>query len=138
MAKFSSIGWAAAQDPIYGVDHDNIEPELTVENWEDKAIVRSGLYIWVTDGRLRNDEGGEERCYSVQIYSDQQGRDREKDFACLDEALAYANLLGDAEGEWPDERGSTAYITMSPGFGAGPVTIEVPMEKEKSSNNDLN
>ena len=110
MAKFRSIGWAAAQDPIYGVDHDNIEPELTVENWEDKAIVRSGLYIWVTEGRLRNDDGGEERCYSVQIYSDQQGRDREKDFACLDEALAYANLLGDTEGEWPDERLSLIHI----------------------------
>ena len=79
--KFRSIGWAAAQDPIYGVDHDNIEPELTVENWEDKAIVRSGLYIWVTEGKLSNDDGGEERCYSVQIYSDQQGRDREKDLA---------------------------------------------------------
>ena len=138
MAKFRSIGWAAAQDPIYGVDHDNIEPELTVENWEDKAIVRSGLYIWVTEGRFRNDEGGEESCYSVQIYSDQQGRDREKDFACLDEALAYANLLGDAEGEWPDERGSTAYITMFPGFGFGPVTIDVTSEKETSSDNDLN
>ena len=69
--KFRSIGWAAAQDPIYGVDHDNIEPELTVENWEDKAIVRSGLYIWVTEGRLRNNDDGEETCYSVQIYSDQ-------------------------------------------------------------------
>ena len=127
-----TIGWAAVQDPIYGVDHDNIEPELTVENWEDKAIVRSGLYIWVTEGKLSNDDGGEERCYSVQIYSDQQGRDREKDFTCLHEALAYANGLGDTEGEWPDERGSTAYITMSPGFGAGPVNIKVPMDKEDS------
>ena len=132
MAKIRSIGWAAAQDPIYGVDHDNIEPELTVENWEDKAIVRSGLFIWLTEGRLRNDDGSEERCYSVQIYSDQQGRDREKDFACLDEALAYANLLGDAAGEWPDERGSTTYITMSPGFGFGPITTELPTDKEGS------
>ena len=136
MAKIRSIGWASAQDPIYGVDHDNIEPELTVENWEHKAIVRSGLYIWVTEGQLSNDDGGEGWCYSVRIYSDQLGREREKDFTCLGEALAYANLFGDAEGEWPNERGSTAYITMSPGFGAGPVTIEVPMEKEKPDNSD--
>ena len=71
--KYRGIGWPAAQDPIYGVDHDDIEPELTVENWKDKAIVRNGLYIWVTEGMLSNDDSGEERCYSVQIYSDQQG-----------------------------------------------------------------
>ena len=127
-----TIGWAAAQDPIYGIDHDNIAPELTLENWKHKAIVRNGLYVWVTERQYRPGDGSEERCYSVQIYSDQQGRDYEKDFACLDEALAYANLLGDAEGEWPNERGSTAYIPMSPGFGFGPITTELPTEKEGS------
>ena len=137
MAK-GTWGSAAAQDPIYGIDHDNIEPELTLENWEHKATVRNGLYVWVTERQYRPGDGSEERCYSVQIYSDQQGRDREKDFTCLDEALAYANGLSDTEGEWPDEKGSTAYISMLPAFGMGPVTIEVPMEKDKSTDNDLN
>ena len=136
MAK-GTWGWAAAQNPIYGIDHDNIEPELTLENWEHKAIVRNGLYVWVTERQYRPGDGSEERCYSVMVHSDQQARDREKDFTLLEEALASANELGDTEGEWPNERGSTVYITMSPGFGAGPVTIELPMEKEKSSNKDL-
>ena len=131
MAK-GTWGSAAAQDPIYGIDHDNIEPELTLENWKHKAIVRNGLYVWVTERHYRPGDGSEERCYSVMVHSDQQARDREKDFTLLEEALAYANELGDTEGEWPDERGSTTYITMSPGFGFGPITTELPTDKEGS------
>ncbi len=53
-------------------------------------------------------------------------------YGSIHAALAYANQLGDTEGERPQERGSTTYITMSPSFGFGPITLELPTEKEGS------
>ena len=53
----------------------------------------------------------------------------ERDFPKIETALAYANALAEEEGEYPEERGSTSFITMYPGLGMGPLTIEVPNKK---------
>ena len=50
MARFTSF-FATAQDPIYGISLSNITKELTASNWENKAIVRDGLYLWQGAGR---------------------------------------------------------------------------------------
>jgi hypothetical protein len=45
--------------------------------------------------------------------------------------LAYANALAEDEGEYPEERGTTSFITMYPGLGTGPLTIEIPNKKRE-------
>ena len=117
---------ASAQDPMFGINHANIASELTASNWRRKAIVRNGLYIWVVRGWQSTGNGGKRWRYFVQIHPQQTTNSLTKDFAKRDAALAYANQLGDTEGERPQEQGATTYITMSPGFGFGPITIELP------------
>ena len=39
MGRHTYFGQLAAHDVMNGIDHANIDPELTVENWESKAIV---------------------------------------------------------------------------------------------------
>ena len=123
---------ASVQDPMFGINHANIASELTASNWRRKAIVRNGLYIWVVRGWQTTGNGGERSRYYVQIHSKQSTNSLTKDFSKRDAALAYANQLGDTEGERPQERGTTTYITMSPGFGFGPITTELPTDKEGS------
>ena len=142
---------ASVQDPMFGINHANIASELTPSNWRRKAIVRNGLYIWVVRGWQSTGNGGKRPRYYVQIHCQQTtnsfrrgmrvdpsvARNTElfglmKNYAKRDAALAYANQLGDTEGERPQERGTTTYITMSPGFGFGPITTELPTDKEGS------
>ena len=129
MSMVTWFGWAPVHDPIYGIDHANITPELTDSNWRKKAIVRDGLYIWVVRG-YRTD--GDKRIYRyyVRIHPEGKHKELEKNFAKRNRALAYANDLGSDEGAYPAERGSSTYITMFPGLGNGPVTIEVPTDQE--------
>ena len=123
---------ASVQDPMFGINHANIASELTASNWRRKAIVRNGLYIWVVRGRQSTGNGGKRPRYYVQIHSKQSANSVMKNYAKRNAALAYANQLGDTEGERPQERGTTTYITMSPGFGFGPITTELPTDKEGS------
>ena len=123
---------ASAQDPMFGINHANIASELTASNWRRKAIVRNGLYIWVVRGWQTTGNGGKRPRYYVQIHSKQSTNSLMKNYAKRDAALAYANQLGDTEGERPQERGTTTYITMSPGFGFGPITTELPTDKKGS------
>ena len=50
MGRHTYFGQLAAHDVMNGIDHANIDPELTVENWESKAIMRGGNYVWVLKG----------------------------------------------------------------------------------------
>ena len=117
---------ASVQDPMFGINHANIASELTASNWRRKAIVRNGLYIWVVRGWQTTGNGGKRPRYYVEIHPQQSTNNLMKNYAKRDAALAYANQLGDTEGERPQEQGATTYITMSPGFGFGPITIELP------------
>ena len=123
---------ASVQDPMFGINHANIAPELTAANWRRKAIVRNGLYIWVVRGWQTTGNGGKRPRYYVRIHSKQATNSLMKNYAKRDAALAYANQLSDTEGERPQEQGTTTYITMSLGFGFGPITTELPTDKEDS------
>ena len=129
MGRHTSFGFAPEHDPIYGIDHANIAPELTVENWKRKAIIRGGNYVWVLKGTHKDEQSKEITSYYVRVYASTPTHHLQKDFPTIDQALAYANALAEEEGEYPEERGSTSFITMYPGLGTGPLTIEIPNKK---------
>ena len=59
MGRHTYFGQLVAHDVMNGIDHANIDPELTVENWESKAIVRDGNYVWVRKGTYKDEQGDE-------------------------------------------------------------------------------
>ncbi len=129
MGKHTSFGFAPEHHPIYGIDHANIAPELTLENWETKAIIRGGSYVWVLKGTYKDEQKKEITGYYVKVLASTPTLHLEQDFPKIKTALAYANALAEEEGEYPEERGSTSFITMYPGLGTGPLTIEIPNKK---------
>ena len=129
MGKLTWFGWSPPHDPMYGIDHANIAPELTQENWKTRAVVRNGMYIWVLRGTHTGENGKKVARYYVRVYANRPTLDLQRDYLKLKAALNYANDLGQAEGQYPPERDSTTYITMYPGLGAGPLTIQIPMKK---------
>ena len=93
---------ASKQDPIFGISHSNIVPDLTPQNWRNKAIVRDGIYLWVARGSTRNGSGQEVWRYCVRTHG-YNDRKWNKEFAKRDAALTYANRLSEAEGSHPVE-----------------------------------
>jgi hypothetical protein len=125
MAFLNWLGNAPVHDPIYGIDHANITKELTGSNWQMKAIVRDGLYIWVVRG-YRSD--GDKRIYRYYVRLHLvEHKALKKDFASRDRALAYANALGSNEGEYPPERSPVTYMTLRRGPSRGAITREMPI-----------
>ena len=125
MAFLNWLGNAPVHDPIYGIDHANITKELTGSNWQMKAIVRDGLYIWVVRG-YRSD--GDKRLYRYYVRLHLvEHKALKKDFASRDRALAYANALGSNEGEYPPERSPVTYMTLRRGPSRGAITREMPV-----------
>jgi len=125
MAFLNWLGNAPVHDPIYGIDHANITKELTGSNWQMKAIVRDGLYIWVVRG-YRSD--GDKRIYRYYVRLHLvEHKALKKDFASRDRALAYANALGSNEGEYPPERSPVTYMTLRRGPSRGAITREIPV-----------
>ena len=57
MGRHTYIGQLAAHDVMNGIDHANIAAELAVENWETKAIIRGGNYVWVLKGTHKDEQG---------------------------------------------------------------------------------
>jgi len=112
-----------------GIDHANIAPELTEENWKTKAIIRGGNYVWVLKGTHKNEQGDEITGYYVRVYASTPTHHLQKDFPKIETSLAYANALAEDEGEYPEERGTTSFITMYPGLGTGLLTTEIPNKK---------
>ena len=129
MGRHTYFGRLAAHDVMNGIDHANIDPELTVENWESKAIVRGGNYVWVRKGIYKDEQGKEITGYYVRVYASTPTHHLQKDFPKIETSLAYANALAGDEGEYPKEWGSPSFITMYPGLGTGPLTIEIPNKK---------
>ena len=129
MGRHTYFGQLVAHDVMNGIDHANIASELTVENWESKAIIRGGNYVWVRKGTYKDEQGDEITGYYVRVYASTPTLHLEKDFPTIDQALAYANALAEEEGEYPEEWGSPSFITMYPGLGTGPLTIDIPNKK---------
>ena len=125
MAFINWLGNAPIHDPIYGIDHAHITKELTGSNWQNKAIVRDGLYIWVVRG-YRTD--GDKRIYRYYVRLHLvEHKALKKDFASRDRALAYANALCSNEGEYPPERSPVTYMTLRRGPSRGAITREMPV-----------
>ena len=129
MGRHTYFGQLTAHDVMNGIDHANIAAELTVENWESKAIVRDGNYVWVRKGTYKDEQGKEITCYYVRVYASTPTHHLQKDFPEIETALAYGNALAENEGVYPEEWGSPSFITMYPGLGTGPLTIEMPNKK---------
>jgi len=129
MDRHTYFGQLAAHDVMNGIDHANIDPELTVENWESKAIVRDGNYVWVRKGTHKDEQGKEITGYYVRVYASTPTLHLEKDFPKIETTLTYGNALAKEEGEYPKEWGSPSFITMYPGLGTGQLTIEIPNKK---------
>ena len=89
---------ASAQNPVFGISRVNIVSKLTQKNWQTKAIVRAGVYIWIEKCKLAKHEKTE-YTYSVQFW----GKIKDKDFEELKNALEDANQWADHEGVYPSE-----------------------------------
>jgi len=86
---------APPQDPIYGVNCNNIADRLNPNNWRDKAIFRikenRSLYVYVIKGSI-SENGIRHKRYLVRIhFGSQKDEAFKRDFQTLKEALAYAN-----------------------------------------------
>ena len=68
-------------------------------------------------------------CYYVRVYASTPTHHLQKDLPEIETALTYANALAEEEGDYPEEWGSPSFITMYPGLGTGPLTIEIPNKK---------
>ena len=129
MGRHTYFGQLVAHDVMNGIDHANIAPELTVENWESKAIIRGSNYVWVLKGTHKDEQRKEITGYYVRVYASTPTHHLQKDFPEIETALAYANALAEEEGDYPEEWDSPSFITMYPGLGTGPLTIEMPNKK---------
>ena len=129
MGRHTYFDRLAAHDVMNDIDHANFAPELTVEDWESKAIVRGGNYVWELRGTHKNEQEEEIIGYYVRVYASTPTHHLQKYFPEIETALAYANALAEEEGEHPEEWGSPSFITMYPGLGTGPLTIEIPNKK---------
>jgi len=131
MGRHTYFGQLATHDVMNGIDHANIAAELTVENWESKAIVRDGNCVWVRKGTYKDEQGKEITGYYVRIYASTPTLHLEKDFPEIEPALTDANALAEEEGEYPEEWGSPSFITTYSGLGTGPLTIKIPNKKRE-------
>jgi hypothetical protein len=94
------LGWVGPQDPEHnGIRWSNIAPKLTPDNWEEKAVLRDSLYLWITEGSTSSIK----KLFWVHIYADdgEVSIDR-RHFLTLEEAINWANGLSDKQGKLPD------------------------------------
>ena len=87
--------------------------------------------ILTMDISQKNEQENEIIGYYVKVLASTPTLHLEKDFPKIETALAYSNALSEEEGNYPEERGSTSFITMYPGLGTGPLTIEFPNKKRE-------
>ena len=109
MADWTNFGMAGPQDPIYGISRSNIVRKLTRLNWNTRAIVRNGIYVWVARGRHHNN-GVTAWRYFVRTHGKDGYKKIEKDFHHHRDALVYANGLSELEGPLPREEFPGFYI----------------------------
>ena len=102
MGRHTNFGHLVAHDVMNGIDHAHIAPELTVENWERKAIIRGGNYVWVLKGTHKDKQGDEITGYYVRVYASTPTHHLQKDFPEIETALTYANALSEEEGDYPE------------------------------------
>ena len=107
MAKVLNMGLAPVHDPTFGISHSNIAKKLTKSNWQKKAVVRNGHYLFIKKGSYDVD-GKKVYRYFVEGLPDKGKRE----FIDLDEAICFVNGYSDQEGEYPAEHDSTWTISI--------------------------
>ena len=84
------------QHVIYGPSAP-IAPKLSPDNWQEVAILRAKQYVYIARG-YRSGEEVEEWRYFVDVSPN---LDLKADFEALDDAIEYANSLGEKGKELP-------------------------------------
>ena len=106
MAKILDCGSISAHDRELGINHKNIAKELTTANWNNKAIVRDGIYMYVLKCKYRENSTSNEK---IVYYID--GLKGKNKFDTLNEALSKANNQSNIEGKYPQERNNAIQIS---------------------------
>ncbi len=117
MAKTLYCGSIRTHDRKLGINHKNIAKELTIDNWNKRAIVRDGKYIYILKCKCRDSSKSKKK--TIYLID---GLSENNTFDTLNEALLSANNHSDNEGKYPKERGNLIHI--------GPIMI-FPHLREK-------
>ena len=120
--KVSWYDKCPSQHVIYGPSAP-IAPKLTSENWQEFAIYRAKQYVYIARG-YRSGEEVEERRYFVDVSPN---LDLKADFEELDDAIEYANSLGEKGKELPFKRSSGVYAGVK--FGEVREGVEILPKK---------
>ncbi len=107
------------QHVIYGPSAP-IAPKLTPENWQEVAILRAKQYVYIARG-YRSGEEEENWRYFVDVSPNQ---DLKADFEELDDAIEYANSLGEKGKELPFKSSSGVYAGVK--FGGIREGVPIP------------
>ena len=106
MGKILNCGLLKAHDRKLGIQHKYIVKELTIDNWNKRAIVRDSKYIYILKCKCGVSS---ETKRKIIYYID--GLSENNKFDTLNEALLAANNHSDSEGEYPKERGNPIHIS---------------------------
>ena len=101
-----------------------IASKLTADNWQECAILRAKQYLYIASGRWG---GTGDDSLRYRVDTSPNGK-LSKDFANLEEAIDYANRLGNPDKELPFKPSSGAYVGVQ--FGNKRIGWEVPLRKE--------
>ena len=105
MGKILDCGLLRAHDRKLGIQHKYIVKELTIDNWDKRAIVRGGKYIYILKCKCGiSSESNRKTIYYI------DGLNKNNKFDTLNEALLSANNHSDNEGEYPKEQGNPIRI----------------------------
>ena len=107
------------QHVIYGPSAP-IAVELTSDNWQEFAIFRAKQYVYIARG-YRSGEEVEEWRYFVDVSPN---LDLKADFEELEDAIEYANSLGEKGKELPFKRSSGVYAGVK--FGEVREGVPIP------------
>ena len=110
------------QHAIYGPSAP-IAPKLTPDNWQEVAILRAKQYVYIARGYWSGEEEENWR-YFVDVSPD---RELDADFEALEDAIEFANSLGEKGKELPFKRSSGVYAGVK--FGEVREGVEIPLKK---------
>ena len=105
MGKILNCGLLKSHDRKLGIQHKYIVKELTIDNWNKRAIVREGKYIYIL--KCKCSDSSETKKKTIYLID---GLSKSNTFDTLNEALLAANNHSDSEGEYPKERGNPIHI----------------------------
>ena len=110
------------QHVIYGPSAP-IAVELTSDNWQEAAIFRAKQYVYIARG-YRSGEEEENWRYFVDVSPN---LDLKADFEELEDAIEFANSLGEKGKELPFKRSSGVYAGVK--FGEVREGVEILPKK---------